>query len=167
MKYQEMEVFRNTLISPHYQISNLGRVRSLKCNKERILKPSTDGQGYAQVCVSVCGKQTTAKIHQLVAIAFLDHTPCGMEAVVKHINRDKLDNRAENLKVVSSEMASSMKKKSLVSSSKYVGVSWDKARDKWISQISINGKQKWLGAFKYEMGAYIAYLTELKKIKLN
>ena len=66
-----------------YQVSNLGNVKSLRFNKERILKTSLSGIGYHKVSLCDVGLVKTHKIHKLVAIAFLDHTPCGFELVVK------------------------------------------------------------------------------------
>jgi hypothetical protein len=45
------------------------------------------------------------------------------------------------------------KKSSKNSSSKYIGVSWDKSRNKWTVSININNKAKFLGRFKYEIEA--------------
>jgi hypothetical protein len=81
-----------------YQVSNLGRVKSLRRNK--ILSPSKEC-GYLKTTLRKDGKQRKLAIHQLVAMAFLGHEPCGHELVVNHINKNKLDNRVENLKIKS------------------------------------------------------------------
>ena len=47
-----------------------------------------------------------------------------------------------------------------IPTSKYKGVSWNKNRNKWRSQIEINGKKKHLGYFTSEEEAYEAYQKE-------
>ena len=149
-----------------YQVSNLGNVKSLTrkgCLNDRILKPNTDDGGYLKVNLRKDNKTKTRKIHQLVAEAFLGHTPCGIKLVVNHKNFIRQDNRVENLEIVTSRQNSDQKH--LKSSSEYTGVSWAKDKNKWASMISINGKQKNLGYFACELKAAYAYQTELNKLK--
>jgi hypothetical protein len=145
-----------------YEVSNLGRVKSLKCNKEKILKPAISGRGYSQVNLTKNNKSITRSVHKLVAMAFLNHRPCGMTLVVDHINNNQLDNRVDNLQIIT------QKENSLKShrkySSKYVGVSWDKRQYKWMSQIRINGKLNFLGRFENEQEASRAYQTALVRL---
>lgn len=78
-----------------YQVSSEGRVKSLKWNKERILKPSMDRGGYLLVNLHTGGKQKTYKVHRLVCKAFHENPENKPE--VNHINEDKTDNTASNL----------------------------------------------------------------------
>ena len=81
-----------------YQISNLGRVKSLgnnKTRKEKILKSSKNTNGYLLVNLHKEGKQKHYYIHRLVVIAFIPN-PDNLSQV-NHINEDKTDNRVENL----------------------------------------------------------------------
>ena len=83
-----------------YQVSNLGRVRSLFCQsgkrkKPWILKGKIDRYGYRVVCLRWNGKNTHKTVHRIVALAFIPN-PEGKETV-NHINGDKLDNRSCNL----------------------------------------------------------------------
>jgi hypothetical protein len=136
-----------------YEVSNLGRVKSLKFNKEKILS-----QGMLRYCNVVLWKNSigiTRTVHQLVAESFLNHTPNGMKLVVDHINDDKLDNRVENLQIVTTRF--NAYKTQGKYSSKYKGVSWDKKLNKWRAMISINGKLKHLGYFNCELLAYHEY----------
>lgn len=140
-----------------YQVSNLGRVKSLKFNRKNILKPSVNARGYLQVKI---GK--TINVHKLVAIAFLNHIPNGMTLVIDHINNNKLDNRVDNLQIITQKenTLKSFRKKS----SQYIGVCWDKENYKWKSHITINGKLKFLGRFVNEFDASQAYQTALKSL---
>lgn len=145
-----------------YQISNLGNVKSLYSKKEKILRVFDDGRGYLQVGLSLNGVKKMKKIHQLVAIAFLNHIPCGYDLVVNHKNLIKADNRVENLEIVTNRENSNLKH--IKSSSEYTGVSWDKSTNRWVSQIHINKKSITLGRFKNEIDASIAYQKALKNI---
>ena len=78
-----------------YQVSSMGRVKSFKWNKERILKPSMDKDGYLLVTLCAGGKPKTLKVHRLVCEAF--HENLENRPEVNHINEDKTDNRACNL----------------------------------------------------------------------
>ena len=82
---------------PHYegsyQISNLGRVWSIKSQKH--LKPRYDKDGYVKVALYKYGKAKYEFIHRLVALAFCEK-PDGT-TVVNHLNEVKDDNRACNL----------------------------------------------------------------------
>ena len=81
-----------------YQVSNLGRVRSLgndKTRKERILKPKINNKGYLQVILCKNGKVKTFLVHRLVATAFIpnpDNLP-----VVNHRDENPLNNCVDNL----------------------------------------------------------------------
>ena len=91
-----------------YEVSNLGRVRSLDryvnrnggigLLKGRILKPQLVIGGYIQVTLYRNCKPSLFKIHRLVAMTFQDI--CGQyikELEVDHKNTVRTDNRAENL----------------------------------------------------------------------
>lgn len=81
---------------PDYMVSNLGRVKSLKFGKGKILKPQTLNNGYLIIGLSQNGKRTPFLIHRLVAEAFipnLDNKHC-----IDHINTIRTDNRVENLR---------------------------------------------------------------------
>jgi len=84
-----------------YEISDLGRVRSLKYGEKRILRPADNGQGYLMVCLCKDGKRKYFSVHRLVALAFVPNM-FGLNEV-NHINEDKTDNREENLMWVDSK----------------------------------------------------------------
>ena len=158
-----MEVFKDVKgYEGSYQVSNLGRVKSLKFDKEKILKAGVNANGYLQVNLFKDGKCKARKVHQLVAVAFLGHKPCGMKLVVNHIDIDKLNNNVSNLEIVTARENGN--KKHLKSSSKYTGVCWDKRDKKWMAYIRINGKLKNLGYFTDELEASNAYQLKLSEI---
>ena len=146
-----------------YQVSNLGNVKSFKCLKQKLLKPSINDAGYFRVNLTKNKKINTIKIHKLVAITFLNHNSCGHKLVIDHINNIKTDNRLLNLQIVTNRYNSSKDRKN--KTSKYIGVSYYKITKKWVSCIYINGKQKHLGFFKNEYDAHLAYQNALKNLE--
>lgn len=81
-----------------YQISNLGRVKSLNYNhtgKERLLKPGNNRCGYLYVNLWKNGKVKKMTVHRLVAQAFLEN-PTNLPEV-NHIDENKENNKVENL----------------------------------------------------------------------
>tara|TARA_R110000744_G_C19011960_1_gene523131 strand:+ start:105 stop:581 length:477 start_codon:yes stop_codon:yes gene_type:complete len=158
-----MEEFRNIKGYEGYKISNLGNIKSLKSKKERILNPGVDSTGYLTVALCKESKPKTFKVHQLVATAFLNHTPCGHKLVVNHIDFNKTNNNVNNLEIVTQRKNTN--KKHLNSSSEYTGVCWSKPANKWQANIRVNGKLKHLGLFVDELDASKAYQIALNNIK--
>ena len=156
-----IEVWKNIPEFENYQVSNLGNVKSLNYGKERILKKPIGGGGYIQVGIYKNKKCSKRTINQLMAIAFLNHKPCGHKMVVDHIDTNKLNNKLYNLQVITHRENISKDKKG---TSKYTGVFWNKANKNWRATISINGKPKNLGSFTNEIEASKAYKNELKKL---
>ena len=157
-----MEIWKAIEGFEDYQVSNDGRVKSLKWGKEKILKPFKDGGGYYMVTLQKDNKKVTKKIHKLVSIAFLHHKPCGYKLVINHKDFNKQNNNIDNLEIISAR--ENTNQKHLKSSSQYVGVHWDKDTKKWRAQIRINGKTKHLGLFINESYASNAYQNKLKKL---
>lgn len=81
-----------------YQVSNMGRVKSLgnnKTRKDKILRQTKFKNGYLIVNLCKEGKYKTCYVHRLVGNAFLEN-PNGYRCY-NHKNEIKTDNRAENL----------------------------------------------------------------------
>lgn len=159
-----------------YEVSNLGRVKSLSRvvlkkglypfkSKTKILKPTIDSYGYAKVAFYVDKSKKVFKVHQLVAMAFLNHKPNGHKLVVNHINFIKDDNKLKNIEVITQRENSN--RKHLKSTSKYVGVFWNKRAKKWTAKISKKRKNIFLGYFNCETKASEAYQKALSEINQN
>jgi hypothetical protein len=155
----------------YYEISTIGEVKSLSrfigngnsgfVSKDKILKPSLKkNNGYYSVGLCLNGKSKSREVHQLMAITFLNHVPCGYKLVVDHKNHIRTDNRVENLDIITSRVNTNQKH--IKSSSQYVGVYWNKKDKKWKSLIVINGIQKYLGYFNNEEEASDSYINALK-----
>ena len=145
-----------------YQVSNLGNVKSLKWGKENILNDVFDKQGYLIYSLHKNKIRKDIKGHQLVAMAFLNHIPCGHELVIDHINDVKSDNRLENLQIVTHRF--NVFKTQGKYSSQYKGVCWVGKRNKWMATICLNKKSFFLGYFVNEYDAHLAYQNKLKEI---
>jgi hypothetical protein len=81
---------------PHYEVSNMGRVRSLKFNRQKLLKPCQTKDGYLLYCLVDNKKRYTSYAHRLVAEVFLG-PPVSNHLVVNHKNKEKHDNSVNNL----------------------------------------------------------------------
>lgn len=74
-----------------------------------------------------------------------------------HKDRNRLNNCRGNLRVVTERQNSMNKSSAKGSSSKYLGVCWVKTRKKWVANIKMNNKTKFLGHFEKEVDAAIKY----------
>jgi hypothetical protein len=85
--------------------------------------------------------------------------------IIDHINRNGLDNRKANLRIVTYAQNSLNRpyKKRPDSPSKYKGVTWHKAQRKWAVQICYNNIHKNVGYFHDEIEAAKAYDKAAKK----
>lgn len=101
-------LYRGGMYIGYYEVSNLGRVRSVKRQvkqgnhivsvREKIKKQNIDAHGYPYVTLCKDKKSIPAKIHTLVAEAFIPNPE--NKPYVDHINTDRSDYRIENLRWV-------------------------------------------------------------------
>lgn len=82
-----------------YQVSNMGRVKSLHGYTAIILKPKNTKLKYDRIDISINGEQTTRTIHSLVAEYFLPK-PENINCIIHHKNLNSKDNRAKNLQIM-------------------------------------------------------------------
>jgi hypothetical protein len=155
-----------------YEVSNFGNVKSLPREilmkgkypficKEKHLKNRKNKNGYYAVVLYKNKTKKNIDVHQLVAMAFLNHTPCGFDLVIDHVNDNPLDNRVENLQIVTSRY--NCYKTQDKYSSKYKGVCWHKKAKKWMAKINIKDKSIYLGLFNCELKAHHTYLQAVNK----
>ena len=78
-----------------YEVSDQGRVRSIKFGKERILKPLRNTCGYLQVDLWKNGEHKMYLVHRLVAQTFTPNPDNLTE--VNHKDEDKDNNSVQNL----------------------------------------------------------------------
>lgn len=142
----------------HY--TNMGKYRTDEqgnvYNGERKLKPTMGKWGYKYIKGVVSGNRYCWYVHIMVAKQFIPN-PDDLDEV-DHINRDRGDNRVENLRWTSRHNNNGNSVKwTKPCSSKYKGVSWSKGMKKWHVYIKNNGKRRTIGYFEGEEDAALAY----------
>lgn len=143
-----------------YKVSDLGRVKSVVNGinrRNKIIK--SGGNRYVVVGLYKNKKKTTIAVHKLVAIAFLNHTPCGMDLVVNHKDFNILNNTYNNLEITTQR--ENTNKKHLKHRSKFTGVRFDKYFKKWAASIYVKNKLTYFELFESENKAHLAYENKL------
>ena len=75
---------------------------------------------------------------------------------IDHIDRNPLDNRIENLRILTQQQ-------NMWNRANTKGYHWDKENNKWVARIKFNKKTIYLGRFTEEADAAQAYLTAKEK----
>jgi hypothetical protein len=84
--------------------------------------------------------------------------------IVDHKNGDSLDNRRANLRIATHAQNSSNKRKTRTkTTSRFIGVSYEKSQNRWAVKIKHKGKSHWIGGFKSEIEAAKARDSAAKK----
>lgn len=167
-----------------YDISNLGNVRrqlnaKYKYKNRLYIKPYKNNKGYLCVNLYKECKVYKRQLHRLIAQAFIPN-PNNLDEI-NHIDGNPLNNSIENLEWCTHQYNiqhawnnglfknhysnASVKRKNC--SSKYRGVHWDKARNKWATHIGFNKKHYALGRFNNEEDAAKAYDKFIKENNLE
>lgn len=159
----------------YYQVSNLGRVKSLSrdvfygmgyyLKKEKILKPTMRKDGYQVVGFYIENIRKLFLIHRLVATAFVKNL-FNKEKVI-HIDFIKHNNNSNNLEWTNLLETACHQMSNQKSLSEFIGVSFRKNRNKWLSSIVINGKPIHIGSFKTQEEAYQARCDYEKNNKIE
>lgn len=162
------EVWKDIPNYEGYRVSNLGKVKSLARKgfnkKDIVLKPSLVN-GYFRVTLVKNNIKRNIFIHQLVAMAFLNHTINGYNKVVDHKDENKLNNNLLNLQIISPRENRNRSIDKTKTTSSYTGVSWDSGVKKWRSKIYFKDKQYYLGVFDLEKDAFVAYQEALLRLE--
>lgn len=117
------------------------------------LKANRSDNGYAY---------TTKKGMSILMHRLIMNTPKGL--FTDHINRNKLDNRKENLRIVTPSENNLNTKLKSTNTSGYRGVTFHKEKRKFMSQLSFNNNYFFLGYFDNPKDASRAYEEKLGQI---
>lgn len=161
-----MEIWKEVVgYEGHFMVSESGKVKSLDRKqlrsdgsmypvKGKELTPFISNAGYTRISLRRNAKQVKYSVHRLVAEAFLQKEK-GRD-FVNHLDGNKLNNHYSNLEWVSMQENNCHRFDKTKTTSKYTGVSWIKAKQKYVATICINKKPKTIGHFLDEEEAYAA-----------
>jgi len=116
-----------------------------------------NNKGYPHTYIYVDNKRTSIFMHQI-----LIKPPKGLQ--IDHIDRDKLNNQRDNLRIATQSQNNMNRIKQKNTSSKYKGVSWHKEHKKWRAYITFKDKYIHLGYFTNEDDAGRAYNKRAKEL---
>lgn len=172
--WKDIEGYEN-----RYQVSNLGRVKSLdmtitdilgrnKLYKGKILRKNLDKKGYETIVLKL-GNSKPKKhyIHQLVLLTF-DKESYFEGAIIDHVNTIKTDNRLENLHWVTQKdnMNNPLTKEHMSESSKG-HIAWNKGKKcKQLSGVNNPSANKIMLIYPNDKKSEIMCIREASK-KLN
>lgn len=105
------------------------------------------GSGYARRGARINGRFRTIRLHREILGMADDDT-----REVDHINRDTLDNRRSNMRIVT-HRENGQNLPSFGRTSKHRGVSWNKARQKWQVAMGANKRIIYGGLYHSEEAA--------------
>lgn len=156
-----------------YQISNYGRVKSLKrkCKAmygertvpEKILKSFLNNQGYPSIILCNNGKRITKTIHRIVGKHFLINFDETKD--INHIDDNKKNNYYKNLESVS-EMENVCHYRKTKNKNK-IALNISKVYNKFRARCTFNGERKHLGLFYTKEEAIDAYNKFLKENNIS
>lgn len=111
--------------------------------------------GYRLTNIHTSQGRKSFRVHRLIAMAFL--MEYADDLVVDHINGDRTDNRADNLRMTTIQGNNrGFLTKRRGASSQYRGVAWVKRTSKWEANARVDTVLKHLGYYDSERDAAIA-----------
>ena len=147
-----------------YEVSNLGRVRSIEKKFFHKIKSQhqTTTSNYLYVAISVNNKTVSRSVHRMVAEAFIPN-PLNKEQV-NHKDSNRHNNHVDNLEwVTRSENIQHGRKygnisdkhsigvKSNKASSRFHNVFWNEKQQRWQPSVKLNGRRLSQKCFKDEI----------------
>lgn len=154
-----------------YQVSNFGNLKSYYNNRHgiskepKLLKPIMSNSGYYVIGLKKNKVSKIFTLHSIVALVFLGHKTDGTNRlVVDHIDENKLNNKLDNLQIITNRENVTKKPRG---KNNLIGTSYVKRINKYMASIYYNKKNYNLGYFKTELDAHLAYINKLNSITIN
>lgn len=145
-----------------YEVSIYGRVRSLRFNKIRIMKPVINPQGYAMLILMKDKSTNPHVVHRLVAKAFVPNPL--MKKNVDHIDNNRSNNIVTNLRwATNSENSANTSRWSPIGIKGVKAVESKKGL-RYVATVSWEGKHHHLGTFDSAEEAQEAYKLKAKEL---
>lgn len=148
------------IISEYGDIKSLPREiirsngRNFFMKEGKLLKPFISNCGYKRIALRNNEKKIKYSVHRLVALAFLELDDS--RPFVNHIDGDRSNNHFSNLEWSNMRENNCHRFLNKNKTSKYIGVSYIKAKKKFVATISFEGIGRTLGHFDNEEDAYAA-----------
>ena len=106
--------------------------------------------------MTTCIDQKDYLAHRLAWLYHHGEMPTG---IIDHINGDGRDNRIANLRDTTQQINNQNHRRGhRDGSSRFQGVSWVKAKNKWRASLTVEGKARFLGYFQTEEDAHALYV---------
>ncbi len=137
-----MEEYRAINGFDNYLVSNFGNIKNTNTNK---ILAGSNASNYLFVKLYKDKKCTKHQIHRLVALTFLPNNE--NKSCVDHIDNNTLNNNLVNLRYATTQENARNSKLSISNTSGFKGVTFDKSRNKYAAQITIDGIKVNLGRF--------------------
>lgn len=113
-------------------------------------------RGYLSVRID----QQDYMLHRVIWLMAYGYFPAGQ---LDHKDRDKANNRLDNLREATSAQQGQNQGVRVNNTSGHSGVSFDSERNLWLVRIRVNGKRKNLGRFASKEAAAAAYRVAAEK----
>ncbi len=155
----DAETLRSLFEYDHLTGLFIRRVRTARCTRVGDVVGRPNGSGrYIQIKI----KEKHYMAHRMAWLYVYGSLPDGE---IDHINGIKDDNRICNLRVVSRAVnQQNLRRANVTNGSKFLGVSYFKARNKWKSKIVLGGVAIHLGYFDSPEEAHQAYLAAKRDV---
>lgn len=131
-----------------------GQPQIWSCTHNKYLSQYLDKKGYPFVRLWKNNKAKNFRIHRLVATHFMNPHQHPDFTQIDHINRDKTDNRIQNLRWYSNLL-------NTLNRPGFKGYSQNKEKGMWHAKMKVNGEHLHLGYFTEEQEAADAYVNAL------
>ena len=128
--------------------------------RNRATAGSISGRGYVKIRIG----KSQYYAHRLAWLYTYGEWPSNQ---IDHINRVKTDNRMCNLRDVSQLVNAQNSSNRATNTSGHRGVTWHKEIGKWMAQISVRGKVRFLGYFDDKRKAAEEYEKARKELHVS